>query len=285
MQLTHLQSYERPVNLPAAIDALRSGGRGTRLMAAGTDLVLSGSDEITGVVDLGGLGLSYVEDRGGSLIIGATTTLADLLKHPATVAYLGGVVTEMLERVGTPLLRNTATVGGNLVRRQPWSDVIPLFRALDASVTLFDGETRTIPIDDLYEGAAHLTGSILTEIVLPRPPHGTGAAFWKFTRSEVDIATLNCAAMISTDGERCARARIYVGATPRLAVAARAAGEALESSDLSDEAISAAGDVAAGEIVTGNDLRADAAYRTRLVRVGVTRCLAEARARAWEAGA
>jgi len=104
MQLAHLQSYVRPANLPAAIDALRSGGRGTRLMAAGTDLLLSGSDEIIGLVDLGALDLSYVEDRDGALAIGAMTTLADLLSHPATAAYLDGVVAFMLERVGTPLL-------------------------------------------------------------------------------------------------------------------------------------------------------------------------------------
>jgi CO/xanthine dehydrogenase FAD-binding subunit len=285
MQLAHLQSYERPADLPAAIDALRSGGRGTRLMAAGTDLLLSGSDEITGLVDLGGLGLSSVEDRDGTLVIGAMTTLSDLLAHPAVASYLGGVVARMLERVGTPLLRNAATVGGNLVRRQPWSDVIPLFRALDASVTLFDGDVRTIPIDDLYEQAAHLTGTILTEIVLPRAPHGTGAAFWKFARSEVDIATLNGAAMITTDGNRCSGARIYIGATPRLAVPASGAAAALVGTDLSDDAISDAAGIAAKEIETGNDLRADAAYRTRLVRVGVSRCLTEARAQIAGTGA
>ncbi len=282
MQLTHLQSYVRPADLPSAIDALRSGGRGTRLMAAGTDLVLSGSDEITGLVDLGGLGLSYVEDRDGALAIGATTTLADALENDAIRAYLGGVIVRMLERVGTPLLRNAATIGGNLVRRQPWSDVIPLFLALDATVTVFDGEHRTMAIGGLYERAAHLTGAILTEILLPRPPAGAGAAFWKFARSEVDVATLNCAVRLQTEGDRCTGARIYVGATPRLAVAASAAEASLLGVDLSDDAIAAAARSAAGEIETGDDLRGDAAYRTRLVRVGVTRCLEEARSRITE---
>jgi CO/xanthine dehydrogenase FAD-binding subunit len=254
-------------------------------MAAGTDLMLSGSDEITGLVDLGELGLSYVEDRDGALVVGAMATLTDILEHAATAAYMGGVVAEMLTRVGTPLLRNVATVGGNLVRRQPWSDVIPLFRALDASVALFDGDSRTVPIDDLYRESAHLTGTILTEVVLPRPPRRTAAAFWKFTRSEVDISTLNCAAMIRTDGNRCTQARIFVGAIPRLAVEASAAEDALLDTDLSDDAIAVAAGVAAAEVETGDDMRATAAYRSRLVSVGVTRCLVDARRRIEGVGA
>ncbi len=279
MQLTHLQSYARPIDLDSAVELLREGGRGTRLMAAGTDLVLSGSDEITGLVDLGGLDLAYVGERDGAIAIGAMTTLTDLLEHPAAAAYLDGVVPEMLRRVGSPLLRNVATVGGNLVRKQPWSDVISLFRALGASVTLFDGDERSGPIDDLYTEAAHLTGTILTEVVLPRQPAGTAAGFWKFTRSAVDIATLNCAALVQTEGGGCVRASIVVGATPRLAVAVPSAEAALIGTDLSAAAVAVAARAAADEVSTGDDLRATAAYRTRLVSVGVTRCLEHAKRR------
>ena len=279
MQLTHLRSYDRPIDLDSAVELLRAGGRGTRLMAAGTDLVLSGSDEITGLVDLGGLDLAYVEERAGAVAIGAMTTLTELLEHPAATGYLDGVVVEMLRRVGSPLLRNVATVGGNLVRKQPWSDVIPLFRALGASVTLFDGDVWSEPIDDLYAEAAHLTGAILAEIALPPQPAGTAAGFWKFTRSAVDIATLNCAALIQTEEGACVRARVFVGATPRLAAAVPSAEAALVDSDLSAAAIATAARAAADEVPTGDDLRATAAYRTRLVSVGVTRCLEDAKRR------
>ena len=279
MQLTHLRSYARPTDLESAVEVLRGGGHGTRLMAAGTDLVLSGSDEITGLVDLGGLDLAYVEERDGAIAIGAMTTLTELLEHPAAAAYLHGVVPEMLRRVGSPLLRNVATIGGNLVRKQPWSDVIPLFRALGASIMIFDGDRRSEPIDHLYAEAAHLTGSILTEVVLPRQPVGTAAAFWKFTRSAVDIATLNCAALTQTEAGRCIRARIFVGAIPRLAAAVPSAEAALVGTDLSVAAVAAAALAASDEVLSGDDLRATAAYRTRLVSVGVTRCLEHAKRR------
>ena len=279
MQLTHLRSYVRPTDLDSAIELLCNGGRGTRLMAAGTDLVLSGSDEITGLVDLGGLGLAYVEERDGAIAIGAMTTLTELLEHPVAATYLDGVIPEMLRRVGSPLLRNVATVGGNLARKQPWSDVIPVFRALGASITLFDGDEWSGSIDDLYTEATHLTGTILTEVVLPRQPAGTAAAFWKFTRSAVDVATLNCAALIQSEEDTCIRARIFVGASPRLAAAVPSAEAALVGTDLFAADIVAAARTAADEVPTGDDLRATAAYRTRLVSVGVTRCLESAKRR------
>jgi CO/xanthine dehydrogenase FAD-binding subunit len=279
MQLTHLRSYARPTDLDSAVDLLREGGRGTRLMAGGSDLVLSGSNEITGLVDLGGLDLDYVEERDGAAAIGAMTTLTDLLESPVAAAYLDGVVPEMLRQVGSRLLRNVATVGGNLVRKQPWSDLVPLFSALGASITLFDGEERTGSINDLYAEAAHLKGSILTEVVLPRQPAGAAAAFWKFTRSAVDVATLNCAALIQTEDGTCIRARIFVGATPRLAAAVPSAEAALVGTDLSAAAVAAAARAAADDVSTGDDLRATAAHRTRLVPVGVTRCLEDAKRR------
>ena len=279
MALTHLRSYARPINIDSAVELLQGGGRGTRLMAAGTDLILSHSDEITGLVDLGGLDLAYVEERDGAVAIGAITTLTELLEHPAAAGYLDGVVPEMLQQVGSPLLRNLATVGGNLVRKQPWSDIIPLFRALGASITIHDGDERSGPIDDLYIEAAHLTRTILTEVVLPPQPAGTSASFWKFTRSAVDIATLNCAALVQVEGDRCIRARIFVGGTPRLAAAVPSAEAALVGTDLSGAAIAAAARAAADEVRTGDDLRATAPYRTRLVSVGVTRCLEDAKRR------
>jgi aerobic carbon-monoxide dehydrogenase medium subunit len=279
MQLTQLRSYARPTDLDSAVELLRRGGRGTRVMAAGTDLVLSGSDEVTGLVDVGDLGLAYVEERDGAVAIGAMTTLTELLEHPVAAGYLEGVVPEMLRQVGSPLLRNVATVGGNLVRKQPWSDVIPLFRALGASMTLFDGEERSGSIDDLYTEAAHLTGAILTEVALPRQPARTAAAFWKFTRSAVDIATLNCAVLIQAEEDGCVRARIFVGATPRLAAAVPSAEAALVGTNLSAAAVAAAARAAADEVSTCDDLRATAAYRTRLVSVGITRCLEHAKRR------
>ncbi len=281
--LPNLEAYLHPTDLPAALRELKEGGSGARLMAGGTDLVLHGPKDITTLVDLGGLRLSYVEEKDGTIAIGATTTLTEILEHPAVASYLGGVIPEMLRQVGSPLLRNRATIGGNLMRRQPWSDVIPLFCALGASATLFDGESRPRRLDDIYAGAGHPADAILTEVVLPEQPANTAAAFRKYTRSAVDVAILNCAALTQVDDGRCADIRLLVGATPRLAETVPAAEDYLIGQELTTTTIKVAAAEAAATVRTGDDLRSSATYRTHLVAVGITQCLEEIRHRLGEA--
>jgi CO/xanthine dehydrogenase FAD-binding subunit len=273
MPLTHLQTYHRPNDLQSAVDLIQAGAPQVRLMAAGTDLVLHGTHEITGLVDLSGLDLSYIEGRDNGIAIGAMTTLTDLMEHPVLNDYLGGIVPAVLRHVGSPLLRNLATIGGNLVRRQPWSDVVPLFLALGATVRHFDGTEHEETLAELYGKPGHTPEDILIEVVLPVPKPTAAAAFEKFTRSVVDIAVLNCVVFVRSEHERCVEARVYVGGTPRSAAAVPAVVEKLQGRSLDDEVISEAAQIAAAEVPTGNDRRTTAAYRTHLVEVGLGRCL------------
>jgi CO/xanthine dehydrogenase FAD-binding subunit len=242
-------------------------------MAAGTDVMLHGTHEITALVDLSGLDLAYVEERDNGVAIGAMTTLTDLMEHPVLAGYLGGIVPAVLRKVGSPLLRNLATVGGNLVRRQPWSDVVPLFLALGATVRHFDGIEHEETLAELYGKPGHSPEDILTEVVLPAQEPVVAAAFEKFSRSAVDIALLNCAAFVRIERGRCVDSRVYVGGTPRSAAAVPAIVEMLRGRELDDEVISEAARIATAEVSTGDDRRASAAYRTHLVGVGIGRCL------------
>jgi CO/xanthine dehydrogenase FAD-binding subunit len=236
-------------------------------------VVLHGTHEITALVDLSGLDLAYIEERDNGVAIGAMTTLADLMEHPGLADYLGGIVPMVLRKIGSPLLRNLATVGGNLVRRQPWSDLVPLFLALDVTVRNFDGAEHETQLGELYEQSGHRTDDILVEVALPAYGQGVAAAFEKFSRSAVDIAVLNCAVLVRMERGCCVEARVFVGGTPRSAAAVPAVVELLTGRVLDEEAISEAARIAAAEVPTGDDRRASAAYRTHLVEVGIGRCL------------
>ena len=87
------------------------------------------------------------QDRG--FAIGATATLTDMLEHPGLAAHLDGVVAKMLGGVGSPLLRNAATIGGHLARGR-YSDVVPVLLALDATITVFDGSEQIMPLAAYY---------------------------------------------------------------------------------------------------------------------------------------
>jgi carbon-monoxide dehydrogenase medium subunit len=275
MALLNVKEILRPTSLEDALAALKEHGEKARFLAGGIELVLFTPKDVETLIDLSQLSLSYVKEEKNSLAIGATATLNEILETPVMRDYLNGAVVSMLQNVASPLLRNLATIGGTLVSANPWSDVITLFLALGVKVKLYNGKTRTVALSEIYPTRAHLAGAILTEVVLPKYPSGTYAAFQQFSRTGFDIALLNCACWVQIEGEICTKARIVVGGTPRLATSIPKAESALVGAPLTDETIERVGKMARDGTETRDDRRASAAYRKDLVFVGVKRCLAK----------
>lgn len=257
---------------------LEERGPTARLVAGGTDVALHPPAGVTTLIDVGGLPLASIEERDGAIHLGGLATLTNLLEHPATTGYLDGVIPQMLVHVGSPLLRNVATLGGHLARGR-LSDVVPVLLAVEATITVYSGEERTVPLVEFYETELFRLPGIITRVTLPAPTPCTSAAFRRFSRTGFDLAMLNCAVLVQVSDGTVNRARIAVGETPRLARLVPAAHSALEGSPLTPAAIAAAAHAARETVQTGDDQRAGAAYRSQLVRVGVERCLGEAAGR------
>ena len=273
MALSNLREYVRPDELDMALSLIKEKGRSARVIGGGIDLVRSSSPDIETLVDLSQLSLSYVRRTDKGIAIGATTTLTEILEAPALKNYLQGVVAEMLRQVGAPSLRNLASMGGTLASAHPWSDVITLFVALGAQVTLYNGVTRMVPLSDLYASRALLSPAIITEVLLPAYAKGTAAAFMKFSRTKFDIAILNCACLISTKNGDCKSVRLTAGGTPRLAALLPEAAEVLLGRKLNQTSIGQAAEIARETMLVRDDLRASGNYRRELVYAGVKRCL------------
>jgi xanthine dehydrogenase YagS FAD-binding subunit len=110
-------SYDRVHTVDDAIAALAEPG--TRLIAGGTEMVnwLKESIETPDrLVDITGLPLAGIEDRGDSLRIGALTKMSEVLANPM-VRWTYPALAESLLRAASPQLRNMATIGGNLQQR------------------------------------------------------------------------------------------------------------------------------------------------------------------------
>ena len=273
MALSNLKEYVRPDELDVALSLVKERGTSARVIGGGIDLVRSSSPDIETLVDLSHLSLSYVRQTDKGVAIGATTTLTEILEAPALENYLQGVVVEMLHQVGAPPLRNLASMGGTLASAHPWSDVITLFLALGAQVTLYNGVTRMVPLSDLYASRALLSPAIITEALLPAYAKGTAAAFMKFSRTKFDIAILNCACLISTQNGDCKGVRLTAGGTPQLATLLPAAAEVLLGRRLNQTSIGQAAGIARETTLVRDDLRASGNYRRELVYAGVKRCL------------
>jgi carbon-monoxide dehydrogenase medium subunit len=239
------------------------------------------------LVDVGRIdGLAYIREGDGALRIGAMTREADL-EHSALVAERYPILLDASKVIADPLVRNLATVGGNLAHADPANDHPAVMLALRADVVAHGpGGQRTIPIDDFFLDTfttALAADEMLVELRIPQPVPGSGGAYLKLERKVGDYAIAGVAAhvVLGTDGtiQRAGIGLTNVGPTPLRAGKA----EASLRGALPDEAARRlAGDLAAQEAEPVSDLRGPADYKRAVIRTLTARALQKAvdRARA-----
>ncbi len=262
--------YVRPATLVAALGLMHRDR--ARLVAGGTDVILRVSPEVETLIDLADLGLDTISDMDDGIYVGAMATLSAMLEHEPLATMLDGYVAGMLRQVGSPLLRNLATIGGHIARGRI-SDIIPVLLTLDARVGVYDGADHSLELDEYLTAGAGSAGTIVTHVMIPNPPAGTAAEFLKFGRTAFDLALLNCACLVTVQESTVTTARIAIGETPHLGSRLTPVEDALIGTDLGPDAIEEAAEVARVTVQTGDDLRATAGYRRQLAFVAVKRCL------------
>lgn len=271
MSRANIADYVRPQSLHEAWELIESNGPSARFVGGGSDLTIATPATVGLLVDLSRVVPATVEIAADEIRIGAMATLTAVAEHPTIHSHVSGVVVEMLSHVGSPLLRNTATLGGHLARGK-LSDVIPVLLALDAAVTVYTGEGRAMSLAEYYESAFNKQPHILTEVHLPALPHSRGA-FMRLSRTAFDFPIINACARVDFEGDRVAGARIVLGATPMRAQRATRAEASIQTAGLTPDGIAAAVAAARDEIITRGGWTASAEYRTHLVGVLVERCL------------
>jgi len=236
------------------------------------------------LVDINRIGeLRRLRLEGGALRIGATVREAELEADPA-VHRAFPILHDATRVIADPVVRNLATVGGNLAHGDPANDHPAVMVALEAEIAIRGGGgERTVPAAefflDLYETALE-PAELLSEIRVPAQPAGSAAAYVKFERQAGDFAIAAVAARVTLDGGAVADARLVytnVGATP---LRAEQAERALLGGPVGQAAARAAGVAAAETLDLDDDLRGSAAYKRRVVVAVTERALRLAAARA-----
>ena len=276
MSVSNIEALVHPTTIEEAFAAL---GDNALPIAGGTDVMLHKNRQATTLVDLMDLPIADITQSDDGFTVGANATLTAMLEHPGLAAHLGGVLPEMLVHVGSPLLRNVATMGGHLARGR-LSDVIPVLAALDATIHWFDGQDREGSISSFYEEEHHRSRMLITGVTIPKLEGRAAAGFHKFLRTFFDLALLNAACVLRLDDSgNIDTARVVVGETPALGTTATEAEEFLVGGSPTTTAFAEAGRIARAAVETRADSRASAEYRSQLVGVGVERCLTKVGAR------
>src|SRR5262245_52637226 len=181
--------YHAPTTLAEAIALLQRHGDQAKVLSGGQSLLplLKLRVGAAGhLVDIGRIpGLEYIKEEGGFLRIGGRTRESEL-ERSDIIRSKYPILYDTTRVVADPLVRNRATIGGNLAHADPANDHPATMLALDAEVTATGANgQRTIRVEQFFTGlfsTALTPDEILTEIRVPIPPPGSGGTYLKLER-------------------------------------------------------------------------------------------------------
>lgn len=265
-------------------EALAAAAEGAAFVAGGTNLVpdvLFRRKKIARAVDISRLGeLRFIEEADGKVRIGALATVSDLLASELAREAAPPLYESALEFAG-PLVRNRASVAGNLMDASPAADLVPPLLAQGGVVELASaGGARSVPLDEFfldYRKTAARPEELLTAVVIrPLAPEDRSAYCKLQLRRAMAIALVGVAVSLRMKGEACEEAAIGLGALAAVPYRARAAEAHLRGREIGEAEIEAAAAAAAESARPIDDLRASAAYRRKMCGVLVRRLLRKA---------
>jgi len=278
--------YRTPKSLKEVHANLKEFGSDAKLVAGGTALIIMMKQRLVRPSCLISLrsvrGLNGIELQNGGLRIGGLATHRQLETSPLIRRRLP-VLAETYHHVATLRVRNMATVGGGLAHADPNQDPPPSLIALGATLKATSANgSRVIPMDeffkDYYETVLN-PDELITEVMVPKLPPNSGAAYIKFLpRTADDYATVSAAAVLSLDksNKMIADVRIALGSVGVTPIRATAAEAVLRGQPLKAEAFAEAGEKAKEAVDPISDFRGSAGYKKDMAAVFVRRALEQA---------
>ena len=280
--------YHAPGTLDEAVALLERLGDDAKVLSGGQSLLpllklrLGDAGHL---VDIGRIpGLDGIAEADGYLRIGGAAREADL-ERSDLIREKYPILLDTAAVIADPLVRNRATVGGNLAHGDPANDHPATMLALEAQVVARGpGGERTIPITSFFTGlftTALAPAEILTEIRIPVPPPRSGGAYVKLERKVGDFATAAAAAQVTLGGQG-EIARIGIGLTNAgpTPIKATAAEQYLQGQQPNGEAIAEAARLAAEATSPSADRRGSMEYKRDMARVLTGRAITRALQRA-----
>lgn len=280
MEQRRVQEYKIPKTMGEALQVLSEEKRKLCIIAGATDVYVGENNGVEVYLDISRIGLSYIERREESVVVGATVTFDELIRSDL-IREEAACLWEASRQLADKTIRNVATIGGNICTAVPSGDSLTPLLALDARFVLISKEgERTIPAEEFFEGVRKTKirkDEILKEIVFPIRKKGEQSVFMKQGRNSEDIAILNVAVRILLDEENVIKdLRIANGAVAPTPVRAYELEKALEGQKFSEELIQEHISKLEENISPITNVRGTAEYRMSVSKVFTRRALLQA---------
>ena len=286
MHLLPRFEYYEPKGMSEACKLLWDLKTSVKIIAGGTDILVNMKKGLLSPKYIVGISkveeLSEIETRKGGISIGSHIIASELVES-GIIKKKYSIIAKAASVLGSPLIRNRATIGGNIVTARPAADLPPALIAMGAKVKLKSkkGE-REVSLDSFFKGPGQTVikpDEILTKIIINDPPPFTGGDYVKLMhRQSLEIAIVAVAARITLDKPNgvIKEAKIILSAVAPKAIHASLAEKALIGEKPTEKLFLEAASVASTECTPINDIRGGAEYRCAMVEILTKRALAGA---------
>lgn len=284
--------YFAPTAITEAISLLQRYPGDAKILAGGQSLIPLMKFRLAGpayLIDLQKVPhLDILQEQNGTLIIGAMVR-ESRLETSSLIRQRYPALHDTSAVVADPLVRNFATVGGNVAHADPANDHPATMLALRAqAVAESPRGRRAIPMDEFLVDTFETSlapDEVLVEIHVPTPAPRSGSAYQKLERKVGDYAIAGVAAQVTLDGDTVTSAGIGLTNVGAKAIRAVQAEQFLAGKQLDDEVLREAGRLAAAAAQPSTDLHGPAEYKRAMVRTLTMRALRTAAQRAREGSA
>jgi len=245
-----------------------------QIIGGGTDLYVQRPDEMLEVFPRlvsNESSLTSINFDGNKCKVGAACKITDLIENDVLRNTIPNFE-KAISLIASKLIRNIATIAGNLVNASPIGDLSILFLALNADLELeFSNKAiRTVKLNQFfknYKDIDLLKGEIVKSIIFELPSAKAKFNFEKVSkRKYLDIATVNSAILIEVDDDKVINTQVSIGGVAAIPLYLKKTCEMLIGKKVDAKLIQEATKVLDNEISPISDVRGSAEYKRLLAR-------------------
>ncbi len=223
--------------------------------------------------------LMEINVNNDSIEIGAAVTMSDIIADNE-VSKFASVLVSALKEVGSPLIRNRATLGGNVGNSSPAGDSIPALYVLNARVKIVSEEReRTVKIEDFIIGPRRNVlekGEIIKSFVIDKMGKDEKSFFLKAgSRNALAISKANLALRVMLKDNVINNMALSFGSVGPVVIKATRIPKLFIGKKLDRTLIDKSCSLVSEEIKPIDDFRSTAKYRIKVLENLLRKCLNE----------
>jgi CO/xanthine dehydrogenase FAD-binding subunit len=278
--------YQSPETLTEACRVLGEWGSRGKIIAGGTDLVISlrkGEAQPQILIDVTRIPeLRRIEDAEGKIRIGAAVTHGEIASSKLIQQY-GKVLSDAASWVGSPQVRNLGTIGGNIVNASPAADTLPPLMVLEATGrVLSPGGSKEVPLAELFRGPYQSSlnpDELLVRVSFPKLASDFRTGFIRLARrAAMAISRMSVAVVLrmARREDRIEEVRISVGAVTPTPHRMSEVESILKGKTPDEGTMKKAAQCLSGTMVRWSGVRPSTAYKAPVVEALFLRCMQQA---------